>query len=134
VEVSEIQMFLADEGRLKAYVTLTFDKCFVVRDLKVIEGNKGLFVAMPSKKKKDGSYKDIAHPINQDFRTDLERRIVERYHEEFKRAQADGYKPRRYDEESEETAAAAAQGQPSVAFQAYREAEVGIGPSVKRDY
>lgn len=127
MEVTEIQMFLADEGRLKAYVTLTFDKCFVVRDLKVIEGNKGLFVAMPSKKKKDGTYKDIAHPINSDFRADLERVIVERYHEELKKAQAEGYTPRKYDDDADDT-------QPrSVSYHGFREAEAGIGPSSKGD-
>ena len=63
-------------------MTVTFDNCFVVRDLKVISGNTGLFVAMPSKKRKDGTYKDIAHPIHSDFRQALEDIILKKYEEE----------------------------------------------------
>lgn len=84
MEVTEIRVFLADEERLKAYVTVTFDNCFVVRDLKVIHGNAGLFVAMPSKKKKDGAYKDIAHPIHSDFRDYLEQLVLDKYNDEAK--------------------------------------------------
>ncbi len=83
MQVTEISIFLAEEDRLKAYVTLTLDACFVVRDLKIIQGNNGLFVAMPSKKKKDGSYKDIAHPINSSFRNYLEELILKKYQEEI---------------------------------------------------
>ena len=81
MEVTEVRVFLADEDdeRLKAYATVTFDNCFVVRDLKIINGNNGLFVAMPSKKRKDGSYKDIAHPIHSDFRQALETTILDKY-------------------------------------------------------
>ena len=88
MEVTEIRVFLSDEDRLKAYVTITFDNCFVVRDLKVINGNNGLFVAMPSKKKKDGSYKDIAHPIHSDFRNYLEKLVLEKYNDETKMVEA----------------------------------------------
>jgi len=62
---------LEDEGKLKAYVTATFDNCFVVHNIKVIEGRAGVFVAMPSRKTKSGAYKDIAHPINAEFRARL---------------------------------------------------------------
>lgn len=88
MEVTEIRIFLAEEERLKAYVTVTFDNCFVVRDLKIIHGNTGLFVAMPSKKKKDGAYKDIAHPIHSDFRDYLEQLILKKYNEEIKQVEA----------------------------------------------
>ena len=68
MNISEIKIFIVNEERLKAYVTITLDACFVVRDLKIIQGPGGLFVAMPSKKRKDGQYRDIAHPLNQQTR------------------------------------------------------------------
>ena len=71
--------FPVDEEKLKAYVTITLDACFVVRDLKVIQGSAGLFVAMPAKKRKDGTYKDIAHPLNTDMRARMERVILDQY-------------------------------------------------------
>jgi stage V sporulation protein G len=60
-------------------VTITLDACFVVRDLKVIHGNTGLFVAMPAKKRKDGTYKDIAHPLNSEMREKMERIVLAEY-------------------------------------------------------
>ena len=68
------------EGKLKAYVTLTFDGCFVVHNLKIISGQAGTFVAMPSRKTNKGEYKDIAHPINSDFRNIIQQKILEEYH------------------------------------------------------
>src|SRR5690606_10385123 len=82
--ITEVNVFPVNEERLKAYVTITIDDCFVVRDLKVIRGNNGLFVAMPSKKRKDGQFKDIAHPLNQETRTLLEEAIFEAYEKEIK--------------------------------------------------
>lgn len=79
MKVTEIKVFPVNEDRLKAYVTIVIDNCFVVRDLKVILGNTGLFVAMPSKKKKDGTFKDIAHPLDQTTREELEKKIFEEY-------------------------------------------------------
>lgn len=70
---------MVDEDKLKAYVTVVLDNCFIVRDLKIISGNHGLFVAMPSKKRKDGSYRDIAHPLNQDTRAEMEELILKSY-------------------------------------------------------
>ena len=67
------------EGKLKAYVTVTFDNCFVVHNVKVIEGKTGIFIAMPSRKTKTGDYKDVAHPINSDFRSELQKRILQAY-------------------------------------------------------
>ena len=100
MQVTEIRIFMADEDRLKAYVTVTFDDCFVVRDLKIINGNSGLFVAMPSKKKKDGSYKDIAHPVHSQFRNYLEDLILKKFQEELKAAQ-NGLPVRRVGDEDE---------------------------------
>ena len=79
MEITEVKVFPVDEEKLKAYVTIVLDNCFVVRDLKVISGNGGLFVAMPSKRRKDGAFKDIAHPLNQSTRTHMEKKILEAY-------------------------------------------------------
>ncbi len=70
---------VSSEGKLKAYVTVTFDDCFVVHNVKVIEGKTGVFIAMPSRKTKTGEYKDVAHPINSDFRNDLQSRILDAF-------------------------------------------------------
>lgn len=70
---------VAKEGKLKAVVSITMDEEFVVHDIKVIEGEKGLFIAMPSKKALDGEYRDIAHPINSGTRTRIQEVILERY-------------------------------------------------------
>jgi len=67
------------DGKLKAYVTVTFDNCFVVHNVKVIEGKTGIFIAMPSRKTKTGDYKDVAHPINSDFRNELQKKILDAY-------------------------------------------------------
>ncbi|MBO5564613.1 MAG: septation regulator SpoVG [Lachnospiraceae bacterium] len=70
---------IAKEGKLKAVASITIDNEFVVHDIKVIEGEKGLFIAMPSKKSADGEYRDIAHPINSDTRARLEKIVLEQY-------------------------------------------------------
>lgn len=70
---------IAKGGKMKAVVSITLDDVFVVHDIKVIEGDKGLFIAMPSKKATDGEYRDIAHPINSDTRESIQRLILERY-------------------------------------------------------
>ena len=67
------------DGKLKAYVTVTFDECFVVHNVKIIEGKNGAFIAMPSRKTKTGEYKDVAHPINSVFRSELQEKILESY-------------------------------------------------------
>ena len=79
MQITEVNVFPVNEDRLKAYVSITIDNCFVVRDLKVIRGNNGLFVAMPSKKRKDGQFKDVAHPLNQETREIIERAVFEAY-------------------------------------------------------
>lgn len=70
---------IAKEGRMKAVVSITLDDEFVVHDIKVIEGDKGLFIAMPSKRTADGEYKDIAHPINSSARDAIQKVILESY-------------------------------------------------------
>lgn len=82
MEITEVKIFPVNEDRLKAYVTITFSDCFVVRDLKIIMGNTGLFVAMPSKKRKDGQFRDIAHPLNQEMRDHIEKMVFSAYEEE----------------------------------------------------
>jgi stage V sporulation protein G len=84
MKITEVKIYPVNEERLKAYVTITIDECFVVRDLKIIRGNEGLFVAMPSKKRKDGQFKDIAHPLNQETRAQMEQAIFDAYEKEVR--------------------------------------------------
>lgn len=80
MNISEIRIRrVSSEGKLRAYVTVTFDNCFVIHNVKIIEGKTGVFIAMPSRKTKTGEYKDIAHPICPDFRTQLQNAIIEAY-------------------------------------------------------
>lgn len=72
---------ITKEGKMKAVVSVTFDEIFVVHDIKVIEGEKGLFIAMPSRKAGDGEYRDIAHPINSEMRDKLQNEILAKYEE-----------------------------------------------------
>lgn len=71
------------EGKMKAIVSITIDEEFVVHDIKVIEGDKGLFIAMPSRKAADGEYRDVAHPINSSTRDRIQNMILERYQAEM---------------------------------------------------
>lgn len=75
---------ITKEGKMKAVVSVTFDETFVVHDIKVIEGEKGLFIAMPSRRSGDGEYRDIAHPINSEMRDKLQKEILEKYEEAVK--------------------------------------------------
>lgn len=72
---------ISKEGKMKAIVSVTFDDQFVVHDIKVIEGQNGFFIAMPSRKTPDGDFKDIAHPINMDTRTKIQEAVLEKYNE-----------------------------------------------------
>ncbi|MCH7690534.1 MAG: septation regulator SpoVG [candidate division Zixibacteria bacterium] len=85
MEITEIRITIKNEERLKGFANITFDSSFVVRGMKIIEGNTGLFVSMPSRKRPNGTYQDIAHPINQDMREDIESRVLKEYGEEIKR-------------------------------------------------
>jgi stage V sporulation protein G len=83
MEITDIRIRKVEsEGKLKAYVTVTFDACFVVHNVKVIEGRSGVFIAMPSRRTKNGEYKDVAHPINTEFRAELQSRILDAYEQE----------------------------------------------------
>jgi len=80
MEITDIRIKkVSTGGKLKAYVTVTFDDCFVVHNLKIISGKAGTFIAMPSRKTKTGEYKDIAHPINSEFRHRIQGEIISEY-------------------------------------------------------
>ena len=80
MQITEVRIRkVAKEGKMKAVVSITIDNEFVVHDIKVIEGEKGLFIAMPSRKAADGEYRDIAHPINSDTRNMIQTLILEQY-------------------------------------------------------
>lgn len=80
MKITEVKVFLArEEGRLKAYATIVFDNSFIIRDLKIIEGNKGLFVSMPSRKRKDGTFRDLVHPLNAETRQMIEDTVIREY-------------------------------------------------------
>src|SRR5262245_28951168 len=79
MNITQVKVFPVDEEKLKAYVSIVLDDCFLVSDLKVIQGPNGLFISMPSKRKKNGEFKDVAHPLNRETRERMERRILEEY-------------------------------------------------------
>ncbi len=70
---------IKSDGKLKAYVTVTFDNAFVIHNVKVIEGKNGAFIAMPSRRTKNGEYKDVAHPIHSEFRNEMKDVILDAY-------------------------------------------------------
>lgn len=80
MKITEVKVYPAkDSGRLKAYATIVFDNSFIIRDLKVIEGDKGLFVSMPSRRRKDGTFRDIVHPLNVETRKMIEDSVITEY-------------------------------------------------------
>lgn len=80
MEITDIRVRkVTKEGKMKAIVSITFDDEFVVHDIKVIDGEKGLFIAMPSRKATDGEYRDIAHPINSTTRDRVQKMIIDKY-------------------------------------------------------
>lgn len=85
MEITEVRVTLRDEDRLKAFASITFDHCFVVRGLKVILGTKDLFVSMPSRRRKDGTYQDLAHPITNEMRTHIEESVLAVFASESKK-------------------------------------------------
>ncbi|MBN2223279.1 MAG: septation regulator SpoVG [Deltaproteobacteria bacterium] len=97
MDITEVRVFPVNEERLKAYATITFDDCFIIRDLKIIDGNNGLFVAMPSKKRKDGTFRDTAHPLNNETREHIEDVVLREYEKELSRI-TEGGRPLAMDE------------------------------------
>ncbi|MDD3845411.1 MAG: septation regulator SpoVG [Syntrophorhabdaceae bacterium] len=88
MEITDVRIFPVDEKRVKAYASIVFDDCFIVRDLKVIQGEGKFFVAMPSKKMKDGSFRDTVHPLNSVTRQMIEESVLGAYEVEINRPQA----------------------------------------------
>lgn len=84
MEITDVRIRKVEkEGKMKAVVSITIDNEFVVHDIKVIEGDKGLFIAMPSRRASDGEYRDIAHPISSDTRERIQRLILDKYAEDL---------------------------------------------------
>ena len=81
MEITEVRVFPVEEDKLKAFVSIIIDDCFVVSDIKIINGTNGLFISMPSKKRKNGTFRDIAHPLNNETRRKIEDRVLARYKE-----------------------------------------------------
>lgn len=82
MKITEVKTYAAkDSGRLRAYATIVFDNEFIVRDLKIIEGQNGYFVSMPSRRRKDGTFRDIVHPLNSEARKTIEDAVIAKYQE-----------------------------------------------------
>jgi stage V sporulation protein G len=79
MEITEVKVFPIQEEKLKAFVSIVFDHCFMVNDIKIIQGKDGLFISMPSRKKKSGEFKDVAHPLNNETRRMIEGKVLAEY-------------------------------------------------------
>lgn len=79
MEITEVKVFPIQEEKLKAFVSIVFDHCFMVNDIKIIQGRDGLFISMPSRKKKNGEFKDVAHPLNNETRRTIEEKVLAEY-------------------------------------------------------
>src|ERR1043165_8920997 len=90
MEITEVKVFPIQEEKLKAFVSIVFDQCFMVNDIKIIQGRDGLFISMPSRKKKNGEFKDVAHPLNNETRRMIETRILAEYERVAGAAGAEG--------------------------------------------
>lgn len=84
MEITEIRVTLRNEEKLKGFANVTFDHAFVIRGMKIIQGTSGYFVSMPSRRRPDGTHQDVAHPVNREMRTLLEKKVLEAYEEELK--------------------------------------------------
>ncbi len=84
MQVTEVKITLRDEPKLKGFANITFDESFVIRGLKIINGQKGYFVSMPSRKRTDGSFQDIVHPVTMDLRKHIESKVLEAYERTLK--------------------------------------------------
>ncbi len=80
-----VRLIKKEDSKLKAVASITIDECFVIHDIKVLEGDKGVFVSMPSRKTPDGQYKDVAHPLNTETRESVSAAVLKAYEEETKK-------------------------------------------------
>jgi stage V sporulation protein G len=101
MEITQVKIFPVEEEKLKAFVSVVFDHCFMVNDIKVIQGKDGLFLSMPSRRKKSGEFKDVAHPLNNETRRMLEEKVLAEYRQEV-----DDPTPRRPDRADDDDAPA----------------------------
>jgi len=81
MNITDVKVFIRESNQLKAFVNIVIDDAFIIRNIKVIEGQNGLFVAMPSRRVSTGEYRDIAHPINTETRNEIEKIIIDKYKE-----------------------------------------------------
>lgn len=88
MKITEVKISLRDDEKLKAFATVTLDDCFVIRGMKVIQASRGLFVAMPTRRKPDGSFQDVAHPIHAEARAMLEQAVLGAYQEALRAGKA----------------------------------------------
>ena len=79
MDITEVKVFPIQEEKLKAFVSIVFDQCFMINDIKIIQGRDGLFISMPSRKKKNGEFKDVAHPLNNETRRTIEEKVLAEY-------------------------------------------------------
>jgi len=93
IQITEVRVSLRNDDKLKAFVSITLNDSFVIRGLKIIRGNSGLFVAMPSRKRPDGQHQDLAHPINDQTRKYLTETVMGEYEKELAHPSPDGRRP-----------------------------------------
>jgi stage V sporulation protein G len=112
MEITEVKVFPIQEEKLKAFVSIVFDHCFMVNDIKIIQGRDGLFISMPSRKKKNGEFKDVAHPLNNETRRMIEEKVLGEYDQALRERGEPlaerGERALRVPEEAEETHSLAA--------------------------
>jgi len=94
VEITDVRVFPVQEDKLKAFVSIVLDRCFMVNDIKVIQGKDALFISMPSRKKRNGEFKDVAHPLNNETRRWVEDRILAEYRAALDGKEAPAPEPR----------------------------------------
>ena len=112
MDITQVRVFPVAEEKLKAFVSVIFDDCFVVSDIKIIEGEHGLFISMPSKKRRDGTFRDIAHPLNSETRKRMERQIIEEYREVVTQSGGEATTPLRDLSEAEQPANSSGEAAP----------------------
>lgn len=96
MDITQVQVYPREGEKVKGYATIVLDDCFLVNDIKIISGKNGCFISMPAKKKKDGKFKDIAHPITKDLREQIEKAIFS----EYEKMTGNKLNPRKTEEEN----------------------------------